>query len=810
DICRIVNGSPSGEQDRNIVSIGIDSRIMLPSPDSMFVALRGERHDGHVYIEQLYKQGVRSFLVSLAQDAGNFPGAGFCLVDDTLLALQKLAAARRNDFSGKVAAITGSNGKTIVKEWIYQLLAPSQDLHRSPKSFNSQVGVPLSLLMLEDHHQMGLFEAGISLPGEMAKLEKIISPKVGLFTNLGTAHQENFENFEQKLREKLVLFKNCSKIIYRVNKGDEVLSVGPLLDEFPAEKITWSLDGEGLYNYVSSEIGAKGRWITAHTPGKECRFFLPFSDEASIENALHAFTFALEARLPEEVAAERIGNLEPVSMRMEILRGINGCLLINDAYNSDIGGLSAALDLVDQQKQYEKKYLILSDLFQSGLEEEDLYREIASLGETRGITFFVGIGPAMIRQRKLFPASSLFYADTEEFLKRMDRTRFRDAMVLIKGSRRYGFERIAAELQLKSHLTLLEIDLDAMVFNLNHFRSLLSEDVKIMVMVKALSYGSGNVEIANMLQYQQVDYLAVAFIDEGIELRKSGIRLPIMVLNPDPSGFGQMIDFNLEPEIYNLRGLEALGRILNYREIKHYPVHIKLDTGMHRLGFQEEEMGELIPLLKQELFRVCSVFSHLAASDEPEHDDFSQEQFKRFEQISGKLEEALNYSFDRHILNSAGIERFPGAQYQMVRLGIGLHGIGSDPILVPAGSYKSSISQISRVKKGETIGYSREGKADSDLIVATIPVGYADGMDRRLGKGKGLVWVAGSLVPTIGNICMDMCMVDVTGLNVIEGDEVELFGKNMPVQEVALRAGTIPYEILTSIPERVKRVYLQE
>ena len=455
DICRIVDGTISGEMDIFIDSLGIDSRNLLPSPGTMFIALRGERHDGHLYIEQLYRQGVRAFLVSLPQDTESFPGAGFCLVEDTLMGLQQLSAARRKAFSGIVAAITGSNGKTIVKEWIYQLLAPSFDIHRSPKSFNSQVGVPLSVWMLEDHHLLGLFEAGISMPGEMERLEKIISPDLGIFTNLGTAHQENFSSYEEKLREKLKLFKHCRKIIYRVNKGKELLPTDRFLEEFSGEKITWSLDGEGLYRYVTSEIGAEGRWIDAVTPGSGCRFWLPFSDEASIENALHAFTFALEAGLPELVAAERIGSLEPVSMRMEILRGINGCMLINDAYNSDIGGLSAALDLVDQQRQFDKKYLILSDLFQSGLEEEELYKEISSLGEKRGISLFIGIGPAMIRQRKLFPASSLFYSDTEEFLKRMDRTRFRDGMVLIKGSRKFGFERITAELQLKTHQTLL-------------------------------------------------------------------------------------------------------------------------------------------------------------------------------------------------------------------------------------------------------------------------------------------------------------------------------------------------------------------
>ncbi len=810
DICRIVEGTLSGEESIRVSTLAIDSRNLLPLPSTMFIALKGERHDGHHYIEQLYRQGIRAFLVSRTPDAGLYPGAGFCLVEDTLLGLQRLAAAKRKAFKGPVTAITGSNGKTIVKEWIYQLLAPTFNIHRSPKSYNSQVGVPLSLWMLEDYHALGVIEAGISFPGEMERLESIISPVTGIFTNLGTAHQENFESSEEKLREKLSLFKNCARIIYRKDERVGRLSACRLLNEFSAEKITWSLDGDALYRYITAEVEPDGRWMEARTPGRSFRFHLPFHDEASIENALHALTYALVAGLSWSEAAERIGHLEPVSMRMEILRGINDCTLINDAYNSDIGGLSAALDMVDQQKQNNLSILILSDLFQSGLEEEELYGEIALLSAKRGISCFIGIGPAMMRQRKQFPSNSLFFSDTVEFLKRIDRTLFRDATVLIKGSRKFGFERLATELQLKTHQTLLEIDLDAMVSNLNHFKSQIADNVKVMVMVKALSYGSGNIEIANMLQYHQVDYLAVAFIDEGIELRKSGIQLPIMVLNPDPSGYGQMIDFNLEPEIYNIRGLESLDGILSYREIKYYPLHIKLDTGMHRLGFGEEELKELIPMLRQDRFRVVSVFSHLAASGEPEHDEFTFEQLNRFDRYSSLLSQELKAPFDRHILNSAGIERFQSGQYQMVRLGIGLHGIGADRALIPAGSYRSTISQVRVVRRGETIGYSRAGKADSDLKVATIPVGYADGMDRRLGNGAGRVWIGGTLAPTVGNICMDMTMIDVTGMDAVEGDEVELFGKNLPVQEVARMAGTIPYEILTSIPERVKRVYLQE
>ncbi|MEN8156221.1 MAG: bifunctional UDP-N-acetylmuramoyl-tripeptide:D-alanyl-D-alanine ligase/alanine racemase [Bacteroidota bacterium] len=812
EICRHTNGALHGTNQERITTLAFDSRKVSPTPDTLFVALPGEQHDGHRYIEELYKLGIRAFLVSRLPGLSGYPDAGFCLVDDTTGGLQQLASAWRGVFTGEVAAITGSNGKTIVKEWIYQIMNGHFALHRSPKSYNSQIGVPLSVWMIQEHHDLAVIEAGISKPGEMERLEGVIAPHIGLFTNLGSAHQENFVSLQEKLEEKLKLFRGCRKIIFRSGSDPEGLQLREFIKKraSEAETVDWSLEGDAPYQYRIEAGEEVGTGILAETPAGSCSFRLPFGDDASIENALHAFTFSLEMGLPVEVAVERIEMLEPVSMRMEILRGINGSVLINDAYNSDIRGLSAALDLLNQQERNRERVLILSDLLQSGLKDQELYSEIARLTHQKGITRFVGIGPAMMQHRDLFPPASRFFADTGEFLKQLDRTLCRDSSVLIKGSRKFGFERITAELQLKTHQTLLEIDLNAMAGNLNHYRSLIGEGVKTMVMVKALSYGSGNVEVASLLQYHQVDYLAVAFIDEGIDLRKAGIHLPIMVMNPDPSGYGQMIDFNLEPELFSFKGVESLYSILRYREIERYPVHIKLDTGMHRLGFQEEDLDRLIPLLMRKAFRVTTVFSHLAASDEPAHDSFTLQQIGRFEKAAGRLSESLEISVGRHLLNSAGIERFPQAQFQMVRLGIGLHGVGGGKGLVPSSTYKTSISQVRGVEKGETIGYSRSGKAASDMLVATIPVGYADGMDRRLGNGAGSVWINGVAVPTIGNICMDMTMIDVTGMKVAEGDGVELFGKNLAVKEVARWAGTIPYEILTSIPERVKRVYLQE
>jgi alanine racemase len=697
-----------------------------------------------------------------------------------------------------------------VKEWIYQLLGGTVSMHRSPKSYNSQVGVPLSVWMIEDRHELAVIEAGISLPGEMERLRDIISPRIGLFTNLGTAHQENFTDPESKLKEKLTLFGTCEKVIYRADQEWNGADPADYLEALDVTPVGWGMKGDPVYCYIPAGGDRKGMAFQAGTPAGKFRFWIPFTDDASVEDALHAVTFSLEYGLPPDLVVERVRGLEPVSMRLEMLRGINGCTLINDTYNSDTRGLSAALDLVNRQDPGRSRCIILSDLLQSGREESALYGEIAGLLKAKGVDRFIGIGPAMMRNRSLFPAGSLFFPDTPDFMKRMDRTWFRDSTVLIKGSRRYGFERVTGELQMKTHQTLLEIDLNAMVQNLNHYRSLFGDRVKVMVMVKALSYGSGSIEIANLLQFHKVDYLAVAFIDEGIELREAGIHLPIMVLNPDPAGYGPMLDFRLEPEIYNFKGLEALQGILQYRGISGYPVHVKLDTGMHRLGFQEDEIGDLIPLLHREEFRVVSAFSHLAASDEPAHDNFTRMQIGLFEQMAGRLSDGLKYSFMKHILNSAGIERFPEARFQMVRLGIGLHGIGSGSPLVPVSTYKTSVSQVRLVREGETVGYSRGEVAVRDSMVATIPVGYADGLDRRLGKGVGRVWIKGALAPVMGHICMDMTMIDVTGLGVKEGDEVELFGKHLGVSEVARLAGTIPYEILTSVPERVKRVYLQE
>ncbi|MCK5066244.1 MAG: bifunctional UDP-N-acetylmuramoyl-tripeptide:D-alanyl-D-alanine ligase/alanine racemase [Bacteroidales bacterium] len=805
-----INGTIVGRGDTKISSLATDSRTVASCRETLFIALVGGQHDGHNYIGELYERGIRTFLVSSTPDCKEYPEAGFCLVENTLDGLQAMASARRLQFAGEVVAITGSNGKTIVKEWIHQCVGDSIRTHRSPKSYNSQVGVPLSVWGIGPGHELAVIEAGISQPGEMEKLQAIIKPDTGIFTNMGTAHQEHFLSLDEKTREKAKLFSGCKKVICR---SDSFVNGTPLvnyLEDPESEIVDWSLEGEARYSFMITGRNHTQTLIETTIGGQTLKFTVPFGDDASIENALHVFVFSIEKGLPAELVTERIGALEPVSMRLEMLQGVLGSILINDTYNSDTGGLAAALDLMGQQDTKKGRMVILSDLLQSGMEERDLYSEISTLLSSKNVDQFVGIGPALCRQGALFPGSALLYDNTLEFLKGMDRTLLRDRIVLIKGSRKFGFERITQELQLKTHQTRLETDLNALVDNLNYFRSLMNPGVETMVMVKALSYGIGNIEIAKLMQFHKVDYLAVAFIDEGVELRKAGIHLPIMVLNPDPSGFASMLDHRLEPEIYNLRGITALHQILHLRGISYFPIHVKLDTGMHRLGFGKEELEQALSWFQKPEFHVASVFTHLAATDDPAHDGFTREQVNRFDQLSSFLCGVLKDPVKRHVLNSAGIERFSDLQYDMVRLGIGLHGIGVSPVLRPVSSFLTTVSQVRTVSAGDSVGYSRRGMTERTSRIATIPVGYADGFHRKLGNGGGKVFVKGVKVPTIGEICMDMTMIDVTGTDVSEGDTVEIFGKEQPVSELADRAGTIPYDILTSIPERVKRVYLQE
>jgi alanine racemase len=814
EIAKIVGGRIEGSRDPLIQHIFTDSRSPMGFETALFLALKGDRHDGHIFLKDLYSEGVRNFLVSsYVANEQDMPDACFLLVEDTLKSLQLLAAHHREKFTIPVIGITGSNGKTVVKEWLFHLLEKDRNIVRSPKSYNSQLGVPLSVLLLDEKDTLAIFEAGISMPGEMIRIAPIINPSIGILTNIGEAHQENFKDSLQKLNEKLKLFESVKTFIYCKEKAEVESAVNAFFAGKDCKILSWAKNASADLFIKKIHKTAKGTSILGEFRNSVHTISIPFTDDASIENAIHCWLVIHALGMWSYRINRRFESLPPVAMRLELKKGINSCTLINDSYNSDYVSLIVAVDFLMQQNQNPKKTLILSDILQSGRDEKDLYNELADLIKTKGIDRFIGIGPSLMNHQSYFNIPSEFYRSTEDFLKLLQTNSFSQEAILIKGARSFEFEKISEALELKSHSTCLEINLSALAHNFNYFRSLLKPETKIMVMVKALSYGSGTYEIANMLQFQKADYLTVAYADEGVELRRAGIQLPIMVMNPEDRSFEAILDFKLEPEIYSLPMMNQFLQFIKAKELKNFPVHIKLDTGMHRLGFGETDLNSLSEMLRQsDIFRVQTVFSHLAGSEEGMHDDFTKLQVKRFLSMSKIISEVLPYRFYRHIINSAGIERFPEAQFEMVRLGIGLYGMSSIKTLKlrNIGTLKTIISQLREVKAGDTIGYGRKGKAITNMNIAVIPIGYADGLNRKLGNGVAKFLVSGKFAPTVGNICMDMCMLDVTGIKVSEGDSVIIFGENPSVNELAEKLGTIPYEILTSISSRVNRVYYQE
>ncbi len=813
EINRITGGTLTGDGSRIIRWVVTDTRQVVMPGDSVFVAIRGMRADGHAYLEAAYKQGIRNFMVRTGFQIPSWEGAAWVSVEDPLTALQQMAGHHRRQFPHPVLAITGSNGKTILKEWLFQVLQEKIRLVRSPRSYNSQIGVPLSVWMLEPAHRMGIFEAGISRPGEMSRLAGILRPDYGIITNVLEAHQENFSSMEEKIMEKLKLFRGSTALLFCADHEHivQALEKSPLLTE--GQKITWSMKGRADLQITLVDSRDQVTRLEGVYRGRSVHMVIPFTDRASVENAAHAWLFLLWQGYDPEWIARRMEKLVPVAMRLELKKGINRCTLVNDSYNSDVVSLRVGLEYLSRQNQHGKRTLILSDIRQSGVPGETLYREVADMIGKYGISCFYGIGPDLLKYRDLFPGESRFYLSTESFLAQVKSSMFADQAVLLKGSREFRFENISSFLEEKAHQTVLEIDLNALVHNLNSFRSMIPAGTRIMVMVKAFSYGSGSHEIAGVLQFHRADYLAVAYTDEAVELREAGITLPIMVMNPEEQGFEAMIRNRLEPELYSFRVLDKFLEVLGKQGEYHYPVHIKLDTGMHRLGFLPHETEQLAHRLKNtDLVKVASVFSHLAGSDDPALDGFTRQQIDRFRTLSEKVTGELGYPVLKHILNSGGIERFPDACFDMVRLGIGLYGISSqnDHSLEHVGTLRSVISQIKWVGEGETIGYNRRGKAGKGMLVGVVPVGYADGLSRKLGNGKGKMLVQGKAVPLVGDVCMDMCMIDVTGLDAKEGDEVVIFGKQLPVSRLAEWIGTIPYEVLTSISSRVKRVYYHE
>ena len=783
-----------------------------------FFALKVSR-DGHDYIEDALNQGVKNFVISDLNVANKIiaANANYVLVTDTLNALQELTAHHRKKFSYPVIGITGSNGKTFVKEWLYQLLRENFNVVRSPKSYNSQVGVPLSVALMKEENTLGIFEAGISMPGEMQQLEKIIAPTTGIFTNIGTAHDENFKNQDDKIIGKLKLFSHCNTLIFCKDHALVFKHISHLIHEQERIKsFSWSREHKADLEIGKIDKSFSETTIQAFYKEHLISIRIPFIDDAAIENAINCWCLLLVLGTDQKLIKEKMLLLAPVAMRLEMKEGINNCSLINDSYNSDISSITIALDYLNQQKQHAKRTVILSDILQSGKDEKVLYKEVADLLKKKNVNRLIGIGAAISDQQDLFENEKLFYKSTEDFLANYQSGFFEDETILIKGARFFEFERISNLLQQKAHETVLEINLNALIHNLNFYRALLKPHTDLMIMVKAFAYGSGSFEIANILQFHRVPYLAVAYTDEGVDLRKSGITLPIMVMNPEEQSFNSLIEYYLEPELYSFRVLKAyneLAKLKNKNE--QLRIHIKLDTGMHRLGFEEYQLEDLIMQLKtMTCLKVQSVFSHLAGSDEQAHDGFTNQQIKQFERMSTALQNALGYPVKRHILNSAGIIRFADAHYEIVRLGIGLHGIGNTDVekkmLEPISTLKTTISQIKKVAAGETVGYGRKGKAEKNIIIATVAIGYADGLNRRLSNGVGSMLINGKTAPVIGNVCMDMCMLDVTNIDCKEGDVVIVFGKDHSIERIAEQTGTIAYEVLTGISQRVKRVYFHE
>ena len=836
-ITTLIGARRIGQTDAQIGWLLTDSRSLCFPEETLFFALTSARNDGHKYIPDLYRRGVRNFVVSKSPNPGDLEtDANYLVVPSPLAALQRLAERHRDEFDIPIIGITGSNGKTMVKEWLYQLLLPSQKIVRSPRSYNSQIGVPLSVWLLNEQTEVGIFEAGISQPGEMSALRDIIQPTIGVLTSLGAPHQENFRSIEEKCMEKLELMHDTEAMVYC--SDNDIVSRCIRRMQYKGEKIAWSRSDSNAPFFVKSVVTGNRKdyspssfllppssTITYIYQAEENNYTIPFIDEASIENSITCAAVALHLGLTPAQLADRMPRLEPVAMRLEVKQGQHGCILINDSYNSDINSLDIALDFMNRRESSSPKLgearrglnktLILSDIFQTGIIPETLYTQVSDLCLKRGIDKFIGIGPELSAQAdRIQIANKQFFADVNHFLASNAFNDLHDELILLKGARPFGFDKITEQLEQKVHETILEVNLNAVVENLNYYRSFLKPETKMVCMIKADAYGAGAVEIAKTLQDHRVDYLAVAVADEGVTLRKAGITANIMIMNPEMTAFKTMFDYDLEPEVYSFRLLDALIKAARKEGITGWPVHIKLDTGMHRLGFDPvDDMFKLIDRLKhQNAIIPRSVFSHFVGSDSDDFDAFSARQFELFEQGSQKLQSAFSHKILRHMDNSAGIEHFPERQMDMCRLGLGLYGV--DPrdnrMLSTVSTLKTTILQLRHVLAGDTVGYSRKGKIERDSVIAAIPIGYADGLNRHLGNRHGYCLVHGQKAEYVGNICMDVAMIDVTDIPCQEGDQVEIFGEHLPVTVLSDIIDTIPYEVFTAVSNRVKRVYFQD
>lgn len=816
EIAKILKANENND-GRKVEILLTDSRSLTDPEKTLFFSIKTRNNDGHKYMRELYDRGVRAFVAEyVPKDMEDVGDATIILVNNTVKSLQKLSKLHRKKFNIPIIGITGSKGKTTVKEWLYQLLSDDFNIVRSPRSYNSQIGVPLSVWEIDNATTLGIFEAGISMPHEMSALQQIIRPTIGIITNIGTEHSDGFGSIKEKCNEKIGLLSNCDCIIY--NGDDKIIATAINESCLGAKEIAWSIYNSDSPLYISK--------IEKHKESTEIHYFylrregsvtIPFTDASDIQNAIHCLAVMLYFNRPEDVMKSRMASLTPVGTRMEVKEGVNNSLIVYDAYTSDLNSLNPALDFVSRRKTGRKPVtVIVSDVQHESLETSNLYKNVARLFALRGIRRVIGIGDEISKYSKYFSNDSRFFPSTSTFLAEMSPDDFDNELILIKGAARFHFERIADMLEARQHETVLEVNLDSLIHNYNRFRGMIRPTTGIVCMVKASGYGAGSYELAKSLQDQGAAYLAVAVVDEGVGLREAGITMPVMVMNPRGVNYQSLFSYHLEPEIYSFAVLKEIIREGEKYGISDHPAHIKLDTGMHRMGFTETDLPELISILKnQKVIRPQSLFSHLATADCLDLDDYTMGQFEQFERMCKKIESNFNHTIQRHILNTAGIVRFPEYQYDMVRLGIGLYGVSPLPeTMLPdlkqVSSLRSVIISIREWHEGTTIGYGCKGVLKRRSRIATIPVGYADGIDRHLGNGAMRVWINGRRCPTIGNICMDACMIDVTDAYCQVGDHVEIFGDNVPVSELSDILETIPYEILTSVSTRVKRVYYRE
>ena len=809
EIAEITQSQIIGNKNLQIHHIAFDSRNIYSTLKTAFIAINTHKNSGEKYIAQAIEKGIK--IIISENFYPEYDGITWIIVENSVKFLQDLAHYHIENQPIKTIGITGSNGKTIVKEWLYQCLWNEFPTVKSPKSFNSQIGLPISLLQTSEKHQVGIFEVGISKPNEMKTLEEIFSPKIGILTHIGTAHSSNFENELQLIKEKLILFKNSEIIIYN---GDNEQVCKEIKTQYSDKKLISF--GLKTHNDVKIICDYKDRnqEILVQYFSEKLSFPANQRDEATLTNALAVICILKEFGFTNEKIVEKINNLKAVEMRLESVNGVRNNLIINDSFNLDLDSLIIAYQFINQYNRDEKT-LVLSDIFDVKNDDVSLYHKVAEITNQQNFKQIFLVGNQISRFQEKFNAKTYTFSTTKELLESQQLNSIENQLILLKGARIFEFEKIKSHLELQKHDTVLEINLNAILHNINVHKSLLKPETKMCAMVKAYSYGLGGYEIAEFLQHHHIDYLGVAYADEGVDLRKNGITTPILVMNPEQGSYDVIIDYNLEPEIYSLRVLELFANQLQLKGIQQkYPIHIKVETGMHRLGFKEHEIDELVENLKKYNVKVASIFSHLSSADVPEEDDYTMEQIHTFQRVSSKISEALGYQPIRHILNTAGITYYSDYQFEMVRIGIGMVGISANPEvkkqLQNAVTFKTVISQISEVKEGESIGYNRKYKAEKDTRIATIPVGYADGIPRLIGNKKGFVGIQNQKVSIVGNICMDMLMVDLQNIKAKEGDEVIIFNGNPTLEEFSGYCQTIPYEVLTSISRRVKRIYIKD